>query len=776
MCSSNVKYHTCPWASSSVNVANFVTVKPSLQETEGSDDERSNNFKIWKDQMLCLLESQDVAGFVGSGGGGDCSDEQKQWRRTDRLVKGWILASLGKDVLEAVWEKQTAMDVWLELHSIFNSKKAAPQIHHNLQKSINDVKHYYAWPSSVNAANFVTVTPWLKGINKRRNSFKIWKEQMLCLLESHGVLGFVDGRINQPPPDQSGETRSMLFRPRKLPWMSAGEDLSRFLPVCQAAQRGDWDTVQNFFEDVNELSTTIITTYSETALHLAVLTGKANDLVKKLVELTPAGALALKNCSGKTALHNAAIVGNTEAAKMLVDKNPGLLDISCNFNRLAVIEATVMCHKETLEYLISEHEKHSPPCFQGQLGIRLLNAIITSEFVDIALHLAYKYPNLATLRDTRDGHSALSIIAGTPNLFPRTETFIYHVPKVKEMREKKARREEALQLVEYLCRLIVSLPENEAAIIFERSIIEAARNGISEIVEMIIHNYPNVTFYEDFDGRNVFLMAASNRFENVINLIYNMSNVKYMLFDRVDYHGNNLMHICGKLAPPHRLNLVAGAALQMQRELQWFKEMENFVNPSRRTWVNADDQTPQMIFTKEHESLKAEGERWMKDTANACTIAAALIATVVFAAAFTVPGGVESATGIPLFSGKPAFMLFAISDAVSLFTSITSLLMFLSILTSRYAEQDFLYVLPKRLSIGLLSLFVSITFMMVAFSSTFYLVFHGDGACGFLILVAALACLPVTSFVLLQFPLLVDVVYSTYGPGIFGKKSDRVIY
>ncbi|KAH6761661.1 hypothetical protein C2S52_019094 [Perilla frutescens var. hirtella] len=339
------------------------------------------------------------------------------------------------------------------------------------------------------------------------------------------------------------------------------------------------------------------------------------------------------------------------------------------------------------------------------------------------------------------------------------------------MREKKARHEEALQLVEYLCRQIASsLPENEAAIIFQRSIIEAARHGISEIVEMIIHNYPNVTFYEDFDGRNVFLMAASNRFQNVINLIYNMSNVKYMLFDRVDYHGNNLMHICGKLAPPHRLNLVAGAALQMQRKLQWFKEMENFVNPSRKKRQNADNETPQMIFTKEHESLKAEGERWMKDTANACTIAAALIATVVFAAAFTIPGGVESATGIPLFLGKPAFMLFAISDAVSLFTSITSLLMFLSILTSRYAEQDFLFVLPKRLSI------VSITFMMVAFSSTFYLVFHGDGACGFLVLVAALACLPVTSFVLLQFPLLVDVVYSTYGPGIFGKKSDRIIY
>ncbi|XP_041999798.1 ankyrin repeat-containing protein NPR4-like [Salvia splendens] len=244
-----------------------------------------------------------------------------------------------------------------------------------------------------------------------------------------------------------------------------------------------------------------------------------------------------------------------------------------------------------------------------------------------------------------------------------------------------------------------------------------------------------------------------------------MSDRKYLFFNHIDNQGNNLLHKCGKLAPPGRLNLVAGPALQMQRELQWFKEIEKFVRPSRRTWYNYANETPQMLFTKEHEKLKADGERWMKDTANACTIAAALIATVVFAAAFTVPAGIESASGKPLLSDNASFVLFAVSDAISLFTSITSLLMFLSILTSRYAEEDFLYVLPKRLSMGLLSLFVS----------NIYLVLQRDVA-WFVVLVAAFACLPVASFVLLQFPLLADVIYSTYCPGIFGKKTNRLLY
>ncbi|KAL9687583.1 hypothetical protein QQ045_031988 [Rhodiola kirilowii] len=119
----------------------------------------------------------------------------------------------------------------------------------------------------------------------------------------------------------------------------------------------------------------------------------------------------------------------------------------------------------------------------------------------------------------------------------------------------------------------------------------------------------------------------------------------------------------------------------------------------------------------------AEAERWMKDTANSCTISAALITTIVFAAAITVPGGNSGENGIPMFARNKAFIIFGVADALSLFISSISILMFLSILTSRYAEQDFLYALPKRLIIGLVALFVSIASMMAAFSATLYLVF-----------------------------------------------------
>ncbi|XP_019172805.1 PREDICTED: ankyrin repeat-containing protein ITN1-like [Ipomoea nil] len=270
--------------------------------------------------------------------------------------------------------------------------------------------------------------------------------------------------------------------------------------------------------------------------------------------------------------------------------------------------------------------------------------------------------------------------------------------------------------------------------------------------------------------QNILHVAIMNRSENVFNLVCGTSVLMAYLPDHRDKYNNSTLHFAAKLAPLHKLNLVSGAALQMQRELQWFKVVEKITQSKYLSNRNRDDKTPSMVFMEEHKELKEAGEKWMKDTANSCTIAAALIVTVVFAAAITVPGGNSGENGLPIFSNHNAFTIFAISNAASLFTSATSLLVFLSILTSRYAEEDFLYALPKRLIIGLFTLFLSIIFMMIAFSATVYLVF-GHNRRGVLIIVAAFACLPVTSFVLLQFPLLVDLVSSTYGRGIFDQRG-----
>jgi hypothetical protein len=176
---------------------------------------------------------------------------------------------------------------------------------------------------------------------------------------------------------------------------------------------------------------------------------------------------------------------------------------------------------------------------------------------------------------------------------------------------------------------------------------------------------------------------------------------------------------------------------------------------------NSEGQTPKEIFIKTHAHLQKDGEKWMKNTADKCMIVATLIATVIFAAAFSIPGGSNQQTGTPIFYRRNWFMVFFISDAIALCSSSTSIVIFLSILTSRYIEEDFFQSLPSKLVFGFITLFISMVGMMVAFIATSFLVFSSAGA-WVPFFVITLASIPVALFVWLHLTLWVDTFLSTY--------------
>lgn len=374
------------------------------------------------------------------------------------------------------------------------------------------------------------------------------------------------------------------------------------------------------------------------------------------------------------------------------------------------------------------------------------------------------------------------------------------MPHITHIQKIKLVHNQAVALVKCLCHEISALNLESNSIYYSKPIIEAASNGAYEVVQEIADTFPQAIWYSDESGHFMIQLAILHRCEKVYNLTYQMSDHKHFHKTLKDSHNNNLLHLAGKLAPPHKLNLVSGAALQMQRELQWFKvtilkislyyyffslyidkivillqEVETFVHPKYKMEKNSFEQTPEMLFTKEHKKLVRDGEEWMKKTADSYTVTAGLITTIVFAAAITVPGGNNGDTGHPIYAKELSFLIFAVADAISLFTSTTSLLLFLSILTARYAEQDFLFTLPSRLIMGLATLFLSTSSMMIAFGASLYLLF-GQGKDWILIPIAALSGLPITCFVTLQFPLLVELISCTYGRGLFGKQSDRPFY
>ncbi|KAK2637654.1 hypothetical protein Ddye_025449 [Dipteronia dyeriana] len=342
------------------------------------------------------------------------------------------------------------------------------------------------------------------------------------------------------------------------------------------------------------------------------------------------------------------------------------------------------------------------------------------------------------------------------------------VPSIKHIHDQKLKHTQTLEIVRLMIRK-VDWTYKEASERLKRPVLTAARFGIKEFVDEVLKAYPNSCLFCDEKGQNIFLLAVLYRREKVFSLIHDqVASIRDHNNYIKDEESRSILHLAGELVPSRH---VPGAALQMQREMQWFKGIERYFQPFLQEQRNKIDQTPGDVFTEKHKILMEDGEKWMRDTATSCSVVAALIITIVFAAAFTVPGGINS-DGIPNYLNETYFRIFAISVAISLFASTTSVQMFLGMLTSRYAEEDFLEPLPRKLVIGLITLFLSSSSMMVAFGAAFCIAISHPWK-WVIILICLLGCLPVTLFAWMQFPLLIDIIKYTYGPDILKPTSSK---
>ncbi|KAL5540357.1 hypothetical protein UlMin_043026 [Ulmus minor] len=353
-----------------------------------------------------------------------------------------------------------------------------------------------------------------------------------------------------------------------------------------------------------------------------------------------------------------------------------------------------------------------------------------------------------------------------PNLVLRLLLRIEHIHKMKYGHDRTN------EILKKMCEEIKPLDDDELK---KSLVVDALRtataNGMIEFFVTLIQANPELLWLNDKNtGRYLFMIAVEHRQPKIFSHIHGLKSKQAIAALR-DSSDNNLLHMAGLLAPSSQLSSIAGPALQMQRELQWFEEVKKVISPSLKEVRNADDETPQELFTESHKDLKEKGEKWMKDTAQSCTVPAALIVTIMFAAAFTVPGGLIQDTGRPLLLHDKFFRLFIISDAVSLFSSAISMIMFLGILSSPYREADFLRSLPTKLMIGLFTLFLSIVAMMICFSAVLLILFDGESWVIFPIILSS--SLPITLYLFMQFGLLFEIFKSTYGSSIFEKNHSR---
>ncbi|KAG2682379.1 hypothetical protein I3843_11G189700 [Carya illinoinensis] len=603
------------------------------------------------------------------------------------------------------------------------------------------------------------------------------------------------------------------------------ESYKKYGELYLAVRRGNWNAVQEFLEREPDALTAKINWKYQTPLYVAAAAGQVH-VAKKLVEKLPEEKLEMQDYYGYTAITETVMRGNHELTECILNKNKKLISITNHIGNLPLIQAIYYGQLKMARYLYSLTPLEDLLPAKDYNGPNFFTYCIYTGTLDIALDLMKRHPPLGLARD-KYAITPLLALASMPDLFPSGnldrlvfwKRWIYkyciHIPpnceskeihlnvqkvetqkvkpfisvpallrhlvsnvqnilEIKHLYQMKLTHVQAQELLSLMCARITCLDYYERRDgCVEYAIIKAVENGIFEVASEMLKADPDLEWTFDGQKRNLLMLGVLHRQAKICSLLMGL-DLNKALACYEDRETNGILHMAGMSGESRTmLNRIPGAALQMQRELQWFEETKRVFQPKVREVTNTDGLTPRELFTKEHKDMLKEGEQWLKDTSTSCTVVGALIITVVFAAAFTVPGGNDQNTGLPMFLHKRLFMLFIVSDALSLFTSSTSVLMFLGILTSRYSEDDFLKSLPTKMIIGLSTLFFSIATMMVAFSAGLLIMLRDQS--WIVVPIISLASVPVSLFVWMQFPLLVDMVMSTYGPGIFDSKLKIVI-
>ena len=102
------------------------------------------------------------------------------------------------------------------------------------------------------------------------------------------------------------------------------------------------------------------------------------------------------------------------------------------------------------------------------------------------------------------------------------------------------------------------------------AILRATKEGIFEFIFEMVKAVPLFVWCKNATSSSIFSVAVQYRRAKIFCLIYGL-DMKNALASSPDSSDNNLLHMAGMSAASTSLNDIPGAALKMQRELQWFK-------------------------------------------------------------------------------------------------------------------------------------------------------------------------------------------------------------
>ncbi|KAJ0017158.1 hypothetical protein Pint_12111 [Pistacia integerrima] len=432
--------------------------------------------------------------------------------------------------------------------------------------------------------------------------------------------------------EKNGDSTQKTLSPHQLSGENYGKvDTKICVALYRAALKGDWATAEVLLGQDRSLLCGRITKNGETVLHIAA-GAKQIGFVEKLLELIEPQDLTLKDRNGNSAFCFAVAAGAIQIAENMLKKNEKLLATRGGQDVTPIYLAAIFGYRDMTLYLYRKAKFNGIILSRDDKG-SLFFACLSTGLYDLAIELLKDLPELAMACD-KNQDTALHILARQPSSFAGrkgglSKPLITSIPGTKFNHNTDSISTQALELVRRLWDILLEQGDLEHTDL--KFVLDAARFGNFEFLNELIRRYPDLIHEIDENNHSIFHIAVMHRHANIFNLIFEIGFTKDVMATLEDNDGNNILHLAAKLPHPNRVNIVPSAALQMQRELLWFKEVEKVVQPSFREKKNKNGQTPQELFTQEHKELLSNGESWMKNTTSSCILVATIIATVIFA-------------------------------------------------------------------------------------------------------------------------------------------------
>ncbi|KAH6801442.1 hypothetical protein C2S52_001906 [Perilla frutescens var. hirtella] len=493
--------------------------------------------------------------------------------------------------------------------------------------------------------------------------------------------------------------------------------------MYRAALEGNWVAAELLLEQDPNLARDYVTEEGDRALHVATAM-KCEEFVQKLVERssTSMSDLELPDGRGYTACCYAAISGAIEIARVMIEKNPNLITAHDKNNETPLHKAAFQGNKKIVSYFLKCSKVED---LSNKEWFDLLLVTIRGRMYEMAIEILGKNKSIATMANEQ-GTTALHLLARQAIISNRRSDstlslvdciWLNVTAILPDMRydwdgdfNKLAGKlwAEMQKLGKSRLLELIKEPHN--------ILHDAAKEGHVRLVTMLIRSYPQLITDTDSNGYTIFHIAAKYRHIRLFNLIYQiypMIDLRTLISH--DKSGDNILHLAAKLAPPNKMKL--RPVLVMQNELLWFKAAEEILPPCCMMMRNKDELRPRDLFSKEHSTLLKNSETWMRNTADSYMLIATILLTVVFAAAFTVPGGYDPHTGEPIHAKKHWFKVFLVFEVLGLIFSVFSIVKFRSIMASRFAEEDFVFELEEEWSGAFPFLLFSLVCAFAAFMS-----------------------------------------------------------